>query len=642
MRVLLGGLGDDAHSVGVFLIKIALEEQGYLVSFIGIQNNLETFMEKACENDIIFMSSLNGHAELYLADFESKLYELKQKDSSPKIWYLGGNLSVSKLPRDVEKQFILMGFSRVFPKPVDLEVIINTLKTDIIKYNIKQRVLVAKIKGDKSFIPDNLELLDNILLSKEHFDNKRKDILELWPTGKHVNDEESILNLKRANNLCDLLWKNKIKGKFPLIQPRTGVAELHKQINLINKLYENGIDISSVQLDAASRRNYFSHAQKGIENSVFINDSCLNGFPVPIHGVNGVNKLVDSLPIPFQIRGGAPDHRFTYEIALAGGATGLEGGFICYLFPYDKETSPFDSFFNWQYIDMLTSKFLKENNILINREFFGPLTSTLIEPCIPIVINIVQAVIAASYGVKSISVGYAEQGHRWQDIAAINMMEQLVEFYLKKYGYSHCQVTTVFHQYMAAFPNCEIKAEELIYESSITAALSGATKVMTKTPVESIKIPSIEDNIRGLNITKKGFLNSLNIGVNRIEIEKEMKLIKKEVISIMNQIEDLGNNNLASGIMKAFEKGYLDIPFSPNKYNKGKVITIRGVDGAIRFAECGNMPFDESLKEYHHEELAKRVVTERENKVSKLIEKDLVRISKGDYKSWPLNTSYLN
>ncbi|OFX87040.1 MAG: methylaspartate mutase subunit E [Bacteroidetes bacterium GWE2_32_14] len=465
---------------------------------------------------------------------------------------------------------------------------------------------------------------------------------ELWPTGLLVNDEKSVVNLKRASNLSNLLWKNKIKGKSPLIQPRTGVAELHKQIDLIKNLYRHGIDISSVQLDAASRRNYFSHAQKGFENSVHSKESFLNGFPVPIHGVEGVNKLVNSLPIPFQIRGGAPDHRFTYEIALAGGATGLEGGFICYLFPYEKEISPYDSYLYWQYIDMLTGKFLKENNILINREFFGPLTSTLIEPCIPIVINIVQTIMAASNGVKSISVGYAEQGNRWQDIAAINIMEQLVNFYLRKYGYLNCQITTVYHQYMAAFPKCEIKSEDLIIESSITAALSGATKVMTKTPVESIKIPSAEDNIRGIELTKKGFLKSFNSIIERTEIEKEVALIKKEVISIMNVIEELGNNNLAKGIIKAFEKGFLDIPFSPNKYNMGKVITLRGIDGAIRFADCGNLPFDESVKEFHYEELSKRVVTERENRVSKLIEKDLIRITKGDYKSWPLNKAYIN
>lgn len=641
MRVLLGGLGDDAHSVGIFLIKMALEEHGYQVTFLGIQNELDAFMEKALNHDIIFISSLNGHAELYLTDFEHKISQLKETDHSGRIWYLGGNLSVSKSVIEVEKQFILKGFTRVFPKPVDLDVIIDMLRADLLKYNIKQNGYVSQ----NSKVQSNAicsDLFANTILTEDLFTKKRIEILESWPTGKYVNNEDTSFNLKNATNLPRVLWKNKLSGLLPLVQPRTGVAELPKQLDLIKKLYKNGIDVNSVQLDAASRRNYYSHAEKGLENSIHLKESCLNGFPVPIHGVEGVKKITNAVPLPFQIRGGAPDHRFVYEIALAGGATGVEGGFICYLFPYDKKTTPLESFLFWQYIDMLTGKIQRENGILINREFFGPLTSTLIEPSIPIVINIVQAVIAAFYGVRSISVGYAEQGNRWQDIAAINIMEELVNFYLKKYGYLNCQVTTVYHQYMAAFPRCEIKSEELIFQSSITAAIAKATKVMSKTPVEAIKIPSVEDNIRGVQLTKKGFLKSYDTIIDRQSIENEKELIRKEVVSIMNVIELLGNNNLAIGIIQAFEMGVLDIPFSPNKFNKGKVITFRGIDGAIRFADCGNMPFDESLKGFHQGELAKRFVVERESKVSKLIERDLVRVSKGDFKAWPLSSSYLD
>jgi methylaspartate mutase epsilon subunit len=117
-RILLGGLGDDAHSVGITLLKWFFSNAGFRVSFLGIQNTLDDFFTHAADHEIIFISSLNGHAELYLSKFQSKLSELN--DNHRRLWYLGGNLSVSKPNDTVIKQFMDMGFTRVFPKPVTL------------------------------------------------------------------------------------------------------------------------------------------------------------------------------------------------------------------------------------------------------------------------------------------------------------------------------------------------------------------------------------------------------------------------------------------------------------------------------------------------------------------------------------------
>ncbi|NLR57674.1 methylaspartate mutase subunit E [Chitinophaga polysaccharea] len=636
IRVLLGGLGDDAHSVGLTLLNWFLLEEGFHVTSLVIQNSINDFFKHADSHEIIFVSSLNGHSDLYLKDFAEKLSSFKLVHDEPKIWYIGGNLSTSKSNDEVIGSYLQKGFTRVFPKPVGLDNIKTCLKEDIGYYNIKGRPVAKSYIHFKEGLDYNIDLIDDNPLSREAFEKERKDVLLSFRTGKDVNELDAKKSLSKVKNLSQLLWHNKEQGKTPLVQPRTGVADIDQQIALFKKLSEQNISVLSVQLDAASRRNLYHVAEEGLLDSILCGKSRLNGFPVPVHGVAGVQKIIENFNKPFQIRGGAPDHRLTYEIGIAGGATGVEGSFLCYLFPYDKSTPPHQSLSHWKYVDRLVAGYFFRHNVLVNREFFGPLTSTLIEPSIPIVINIVQAILSAKQGIRSISVGYAEQGNREQDIAALTVMEKLTNSYLLKYGLRHCQVTTVFHQFMAAFPTDNGKSEQLIRESSVTATCANATKIMTKTPVESIKIPNVNDNVRGVKLTFEGIKKAGDVKYSQHTVEEEMKLLEAEVTGIMNVIEIMGMGHIARGAVKAFQEGILDIPFSPSNYNKGKTITFRSVNGAIRFANPDHLPFPDKVKDFHHSELIIKKKYERESNLVKLVENDLSRIWKNEFKQWPL------
>ena len=68
-RLLIGGLGDDAHSVGIWLLALGFKEEGFLVRNLGIRNDVADFMRAAQDFDLIMISNNNGHAELYLQDF---------------------------------------------------------------------------------------------------------------------------------------------------------------------------------------------------------------------------------------------------------------------------------------------------------------------------------------------------------------------------------------------------------------------------------------------------------------------------------------------------------------------------------------------------------------------------------------------
>jgi len=637
-QLLIGGLGDDAHSIGIGLLAIGFREAGFNVCNIGIRNTLPDFFKLADRFDIVMISNKNGHAELYLQEFPRLLSEFRLYNDDKKLWYLGGSLSVSESDFHIKKKYLEMGFTNVYPRPIGFWTILEDIKQDVVRYYIPQRnSYIWKNEQDCPAI-DYSELSD-AKCSEQELMEMRKDVLTEWRTGSKVQLNHFEIP---KNSLDKLLWFRKISKSNVLLQPRTGVADITEQIEKLQTLERSGSDISSVQLDAASRSRLYDKADEAREISLGRKNSALNGFPIPVYGVSEVKRMVNSLQTPFQLRAGGPDHRFTYEIALQSGISGLEGGAICYLMPYDKLTSPQQSVKNWQYVDRLSALYEKHTGIAINREYFGVLTATLIEPSIPIVVNVIQALLSAQQGVRSISAGYAEQGNRIQDIAAIQVLEESILKYFKRFGFRDSRITTVFHQYMAAFPSDYAKSEDLIFNSCITASLANATKVMVKTAVESMRIPSTLDNVNALGTCKKAMLVAHSLKIKPEDIQAEKNLISREVEQIMEAVIELGNGSIAIGAVKAIEEGILDIFWSPNIYNKNKVVSIRDISGAIRFLEFGNLPFDEKTKSFHHEKTLTRKNMERDSSLFSLLEKDLSRIWQNDYKRWPLDNIYVN
>ena len=103
---------------------------------------------------------------------------------------------------------------------------------------------------------------------------------------------------------------------------------------------------------------------------------------------------------------GTPDARLLAEITIAGGFTSFEGGGISYNIPYAKNNSLEKTIYDWQYVDELIGMY-EQAGVSINRESFGPLTGTLVPPCISHAVAIVEPS-CGGQGVKNITVGYGQ------------------------------------------------------------------------------------------------------------------------------------------------------------------------------------------------------------------------------------------
>ena len=476
--------------------------------------------------------------------------------------------------------------------------------------------------------------LRNKKWTEEEFLKVRKQVLASWKTGSdpELDLDKAIAYLKKvpdSKNFAKKMANAKKQGVRTLVQPRAGVPVLEKHIELLKYLEECGADFLPTTIDSYTRQNKYQEAEKGLEDSVKEDKAFLNGFPAITYGVKGCRKVFESVNVPLQARHGTPDARLLAEIIHASGWTSNEGGGISYNIPYAKAVSIEDSIKYWQYCDRLVG-YYEDHGITINRELFGPLTGTLVPPSISNTIGIIEALLAAEQGVKNITVGYGMGGNIVQDVAAIRVLQDQTEGYLNKFGYKDVIVTTVFHQWMGGFPYDEAEASGLISMSSTFGALAGATKMITKTPNESIGISSKEAIGVGIKASKvvTRLLENQRFPECK-ELVDEMNQIRKEVDSLMDAVLKAGDGDLAIGTVKAFEQGLIDVPFAPSRYNAGKILPARDKEGYIRILEFGNLAFNEEIKEFHRKKIAERAALEERPVSFQLTVDDIYAVSTG-------------
>ena len=473
--------------------------------------------------------------------------------------------------------------------------------------------------------------IQNKRLSDGEFAQLRQEVLKQWPTGKDVDLEEAAAYHKAmpaSRNFSRKLLSAKRDGRT-LVQPRAGVPVIEEHIKLMQYLEKEGeADLLPSTIDSYTRQNRYEEAENGIAESIRLGRAMLNGFPAVNHGVGNCRRVVESVSVPMQVRHGTPDARLLTEITYAGGFTSYEGGGISYNLPYCKNIPMERTIRDWQYVDRLTGLY-EEMGVSINREPYGPLTGTLVPPCISHAAAIIEALLAAEQGVKNITVGYGQCGNLIQDVAAIRTLQALTDEYLEKYGYSDVAVTTVLHQWMGGFPADEAKAFGVISTGSLIAAFSKATKVIVKSPHEAVGIPTMEANAQGLRCTKQVVNMMADQTFQDARLPQEEEIIRQETRCIVDKCFELGQGDIAVGVCRAVEAGVLDIPFAPCRYNAGLMLPCRDNNGAVRILNTGHLPFDQELKDFHRAKVEERAAAEKRKASFQMVTDDVYAIGKG-------------
>jgi len=451
-------------------------------------------------------------------------------------------------------------------------------------------------------------------IDESEFLEMRKANLLRWPTGADVDFERALERQKSLpdHKRLDLVMRKAVAQGRCLVQPRGGFGTFKDQKELMQIIDKEGLaDIVPTTTDSYTRNEQFALAPQGVDESEKLGRSLLNGYPIVNYGVAKARELIDAIDKPAIMLTGTTMPKLTGEIGFAAGYTGYLGSGIAYTTSYIKEMSIEDGIKNYQYLDRLSAMYL-DHGVELHRRQPGFLTGTNIPPSIAIIIAILDLLLAAAQGVKNYGLEMGETLHLIQDAAAVKACKDLCQEYLAIKGYQDVFTPITLLHWMGAWPQDEAQAASLVSYGGTLAAISGASSVTTKTLHEAFGIPTPKINADGLRMTRMAIYLARNIKLDSMpEFQNEVNLIKSEVRPIVNKVLEMGDGDVALGSVRAFEAGILDIPWSPNKWVKSKVMPARDVDGCLRILDPGNMPFPKEVLEFHEEKL--RLRAEKEN-----------------------------
>lgn len=437
--------------------------------------------------------------------------------------------------------------------------------------------------------------------------------------GMEVPDSQEVIeHLKNVPQAYKVLSDAKASGRM-LIQPRCGVGH-HEQMLDLHRVIANRSkpDLLSLTIDAHTRLLRLDKVAAVMEET----PANLNGYPLINHGWRKARELVANAKVPIEVRHGSPDGRLLFETAVAAGFTSYEGGGLGYNIPYCRDVKLEDSLYYWQETDALCGE-LARSGVIIDRELFGTMTGVLMPPSISIACALLEAMLAAEQGVVSLSPAICQSGHPVQDIAALRALRILADEYLPE----HCSVFPVFHEFMGVFPRERANADALILLGSLVAKRGGAAKMISKSYQEALGVPTPYVNADGIATAAAGRSSILDCLLPEGEqIDQEVELILGEARAQINVA--LESDNLLKGVVKAFDKGLLDVPFSASRSAKSAVVPMRDAQGFIRIHNFGNLACDEVTRAYHKKQLD---AVYQENTSSYLkIQKDIFYFSSQD------------
>ena len=202
--------------------------------------------------------------------------------------------------------------------------------------------------------------------------------------------------------------------------------------------------------------------------------------------------------------------------------------------------------------------------------------------------------------------------HLVQDAAAIRMCRVLVQEYLQRFGFMDMFTPITSLHWMGAWPQDESQSAALIVYGGTLAAVGGANSITTKSTHEAFGIPTPKANAEGLRMTRMAIYLARNMRLDTMpEFRAECDLIRREVVPVMDKILEMGDGDVALGTINAAAAGILDIPWSPNRHVKSRIMPARDADGYLRILDPGDMPFARDALEVHEAGLRRRAERER-------------------------------
>ncbi len=443
------------------------------------------------------------------------------------------------------------------------------------------------------------------------FAKMRQEQLAQWPTGKEVDIDEAVeyhKTLPDSKNFTKALAKYKAEGKIGLF-PRSGVPIVEEEIKLLKGLNAVGVRLFPFTTDSYTRNLQLDKCQKGLEESIRTGKNKLNGYPIINHGVKTTRRVVESCEGAFDPRSSRVANSFVGEIAFASGMTAMPNSFFGWIGGYDKKATPEECIQTAQYLGRLIGMYA-DRGVIISTDTHGWLPNGVIPMYVNIATQIIEALISAGQGTKSIVPLMNFQGNIAQDVAEIKVCEKLFRKYLDKLGFSDVIIPGIIGNQSSLFPFPQDLGNAFGYINYVAmeAAMTDLAACSVKTIDEALGVPSIESHMQTYASANWIFnvVRQQKFVADTPAINQEMRMTELAVSAIMDKVLEMGDGDIAVGSVKAIEAGVLDSPFSINIYPKDLCMGARDLEGACRYIDYGNLPIPEEVRKYNDEKIKER------------------------------------
>ena len=451
------------------------------------------------------------------------------------------------------------------------------------------------------------------LLDDEFFKIRKEEVLAQWPTGKDLENLDECIEAARELSPPEkshalTLKRAKENGTYVLI-PQFGQALTEYMIEGLTyvereaALPPNGI--WNLYSDSYTRKLDFKKAEAGLERSRKEGKTMLNGWPIVNYGVEEARKIKRASQCAVTLNSTDEDGRLSSEIALAAGWNAANTRSLQECIAHCKDIP-------------------LEEEIRINK-YESRLAAIYTEHGVPICCHnccnltgydtagfrsfvcVAQSLLGAEQGVKYMFLEHGLNMNLVQDIAMVHTTERLCYEYCTRFGYKDVTFFTGGFPFLGAWPPRREEADAMIAWNAVIPILGGFTAAILKCQDEAFATPTKEGMASSVRLAK----HLLTVmGTQRLPendaLRLEEQMIELEVRALMEKCLDIGNGDMAIGLCRGVEAGWIDTMLTPWKYNKGKVVVMRDAENAVRYWDFGDVPVPSEAKEYHRQKLAGR------------------------------------
>ncbi|WP_406070993.1 methylaspartate mutase [Streptomyces sp. NBC_01020] len=336
--------------------------------------------------------------------------------------------------------------------------------------------------------------------------------------------------------------------------------------------------VGTITLDSFTRVGELESVEEALRHGVG-----LNGYPIVTYGTEVTEAVLDGIRdhrFPVQVRHGSavPQDIFERLIELRLNAT--EGGPVSYCLPYGR-TALADSIENWQQCTRRYATLLEAGVEPHLETFGGCMLGQLCPPSMLVALSVLEALFFCRYGIRSVSVSYAQQTSAAQDREAVLALRRLCAELLPTENWH-----VVIYAYMGVYPMTDHGAQALLGRAAELAVGTGSERLIVKTVAESRRIPTVEENVDALE-----FAGDTAAGSGPVigDADATDSQTYREARALIEATLDL-DRDISRALLLAFRRGFLDIPYCLHPDNRGSCRSYIDGDGRLRWADTGSLP----------------------------------------------------